>query len=214
MNDKQTNPKDAVGASKPPISTIPAPVLFELGNALFEGHLKYGGHNWRAMGVRASVYYDACFRHIAAWWAGQDIDPDSGMSHITKAIAGLVILRDAMIHGMVNDDRPPASPEWWIEEAKARTREIVERYAAVAKTPFMESNRHEWDEEKKRRLQDTFDLLSSEPNPAAIDPFDMPEDMGPMPPLPRTSYFEDEPRVDAPSEISEGRREFLEKDQS
>ncbi len=144
MSSKPTNPKDAVGSTKPPLSTIPAPVLFELGNALFEGHLKYGGHNWRAMGVRAGVYYDACMRHLASWWAGEDTDPDSGMHHVTKAIAGLVILRDAMIHDMLNDDRPPKSPADWMADAKKRTLEIIARYGATAKTAFMEQNREEW----------------------------------------------------------------------
>lgn len=144
MNDKATNPKDAVGCRKPPISTIPPPVLFEIGNAMLEGHIKYGGHNWRAMGVRASIYYDAVFRHLASWWAGEDTDPDSGMSHVIKAIAGLVILRDAMINGMMNDDRPPKSPADWMKEAKARTLEVLDRYPE-AKRAFLESNRGEWE---------------------------------------------------------------------
>ncbi len=39
----------------------------------------------------------------------QAIDPDSGMSHITKAIATLVVLRDAMLQDKFTDDRPPRS---------------------------------------------------------------------------------------------------------
>ena len=59
--------------------------------------------------MRASVYYDALMRHAMAWWEGEDLDPDSGMSHITKAIATLVVLRDAMIQDKFTDDRPPRS---------------------------------------------------------------------------------------------------------
>jgi len=154
MDSKPSNPKDNVGSRKPPISTIPAPVLFELGNALFEGHLKYGGHNWRAIGVRAGVYYDACFRHIAAWWSGEDTDPDSGMSHITKAIAGLVVLRDAMLNGMMHDDRPPRSPEGWMVRAKEQTAQILSRYEAVAKPAFTEANRTDWDPNHEPHLFD------------------------------------------------------------
>ncbi len=142
---KNTNPKDRVGSRKPRITTIPAQVLFEIGNALFEGHLKYGGNNWRASGVQASVYFDAAFRHLSAWWTGENTDPDSGMSHISKAIAGLVILRDAMLHDMVNDDRPPASPPGWLDKANEHTKELLERYP-VAEMPIMESNRAEWEE--------------------------------------------------------------------
>jgi hypothetical protein len=104
---KPTNPKDAIGILKAPMSTVPAEVMLEVGVALLEGAIKYGRHNYRVVGVRSSVYYDATMRHLMAWWEGEDADPDSGLSHITKAIASLTVLRDAMIRGKVNDDRPP-----------------------------------------------------------------------------------------------------------
>lgn len=109
MDSKLTNPKDMVGTRKAPMSTVPANVIAEVGVAMLEGASKYGRHNYRIAGVRSSVYYDAVMRHLMAWWEGEDIDPDSGMSHITKAITSLVVLRDAMMQGMATDDRPPVS---------------------------------------------------------------------------------------------------------
>jgi hypothetical protein len=108
---KDTNPKDAVGSTKPPVANVPLSVISEVGMALAEGQYKYGGYNWRVIGVRASVYWDATFRHIKAWWEGEDTDPDSQLSHITKAISALVVLRDAMIQDNWNDDRPPRSKQ-------------------------------------------------------------------------------------------------------
>jgi hypothetical protein len=108
---KDTNPKDAVGSTKPPVANVPLSVISEVGMALAEGQYKYGGYNWRVIGVRASVYWDATFRHIKAWWEGEDTDPDSQLSHITKAISALVVLRDAMIQENWNDDRPPRSKQ-------------------------------------------------------------------------------------------------------
>ena len=105
---KNGNPKDAVGIRKwRYISTIPLTVMWEIGAALLEGALKYGRHNYRVAGVRASVYVDAATGHIGQWWEGEDIDKDSGLSHITKAIASLIVVRDAMIQDMLTDDRPP-----------------------------------------------------------------------------------------------------------
>lgn len=91
---------------------VSAPVLMEVGIAMQEGAAKYGRHNYRVIGVRGSVYYDSTMRHLMAWWEGEDTDPDSGLSHITKAISSLVVLRDAMIQGMFTDDRPPKSKPW------------------------------------------------------------------------------------------------------
>ena len=105
---KDTNPKDAVGIRKwRQFTTIPLTVMAELGVAMFEGARKYGKHNFRSSGVRASVYVDAARGHIMQWWEGEDIDADSNLSHITKAIASLVVLRDAMIQDKLVDDRPP-----------------------------------------------------------------------------------------------------------
>ena len=105
---KETNPKDAVGIQKwRYFSTIPLTVMAELGVALLEGARKYGRHNYRVTGVRASVYLDAAVGHMGQWYEGEDIDADSNLSHITKAIASLVILRDAMIQDKLVDDRPP-----------------------------------------------------------------------------------------------------------
>lgn len=106
---KPTNPKDAIGINKAPMSTVPANVMMEVGVALLEGAAKYGRHNYRIAGIRYSVYYDALMRHAMAWWEGEDLDPDSGLSHITKAISTLVVLRDAMLNDMATDDRPPST---------------------------------------------------------------------------------------------------------
>lgn len=107
-NKKDTNPKDAVGIQKwRQYSTVPMTVIWELGVAMLEGARKYGRHNYRVSGVRASVYVDAAKGHIDQWWEGEDLDPDSNLSHVTKAIASLVVLRDAMINDKFVDDRPP-----------------------------------------------------------------------------------------------------------
>lgn len=136
MNIKPSNPKDNVGSRKPGIGTIPVPVLLEVGLALKEGALKYGAHNWRVIGVRASVYYEAAFRHLGAWWEGEDIDPDSGLSHITKAIACLTVFRDAMIQENWTDDRPPKAKPF-MAELNDRMKELLDRYPDP-KAPFTE----------------------------------------------------------------------------
>lgn len=124
---KDTNPKESAAIKKIPFGTISAPVLAEIGVAMLEGARKYGRHNYRITGVKAQVYYDATLRHLTDWWEGQDIDKASGMSHITKAITSLIVLRDSMIQGTMVDDRPPPSPENWQEELQKRVDEIFER---------------------------------------------------------------------------------------
>jgi len=125
---KPSNPKDSVGIKKAPLSTVSAPVLMEVGVAMLEGARKYGRHNYRDVGVKASVYYDATLRHLVEWWEGQDIDELSGMSHITKAIASLTVLRDSMIRGNWQDDRPPKVQDGWLEELNKKAGEIIDKF--------------------------------------------------------------------------------------
>ena len=67
-------------------------------------------------------------RHLMAWWEGEDIDPDSGISHVTKALSCLSVLRDAMINEKFTDDRPPKIKDGWIQELNKKAAEIIERY--------------------------------------------------------------------------------------
>jgi hypothetical protein len=127
-NIKESNPKDSVGIKKVPFSTVSAPVIAEIGLAMLEGSRKYRRHNYRAIGVRTSVYYDACLRHLTAYWEGEDVDPDSGLSHITKALACLVVLRDAMLLDKCADDRPPKVKSGWIQELNEKAKKIIEMY--------------------------------------------------------------------------------------
>jgi len=131
LTSKDTNPKDAVGTGKAPMSTVSAPVMLEVGAAMLEGARKYGRHNYRVAGVRASVYYDATLRHVMSWWEGEELDPDSGLSHIAKAIASLMVLRDSMLQGNYVDDRPPVAPKGWLPALNMCAAEIVAKYPSA-----------------------------------------------------------------------------------
>lgn len=127
---KPTNPKDDVGVRKwRQLTCIPMNVLAEVGVGMLEGDRKYGRHNYREAGVRASVYVDAAMGHMLQFWEGEDVDPDSGLSHITKAICSLFVLRDAMQRGMVTDDRPPKTDlDALRADLQATVDELFERY--------------------------------------------------------------------------------------
>lgn len=107
---KPSNPKDAVGASKTPAGLVPDTVMAEASMAFLEGALKYGRYNWRAAGVRASIYNDAMERHRAKWWNGEDRDPMTRVKHLANIIACAGILLDAELCGKLTDDRPPRAP--------------------------------------------------------------------------------------------------------
>lgn len=126
-NTKLTNPKDAIGSNKMPFHLAPLTACKVISQILsisensfiacypvvkvalclpfIEGALKYGRSNFRAVGVRASIYYDAFYRHINAFLAKEEIDLESGFPHLFKAIACQAVIVDAYLCNKLNDDR-------------------------------------------------------------------------------------------------------------
>lgn len=105
---ESTNPKDKIGRTKPPLHLIPPAAEVQEAVVMGLGASKYGPFNWRDHSVAASVYIAAAKRHIAQWFDGQNIDPESGAGHLAHARACLGILLDAEAIGKLVDDRPPA----------------------------------------------------------------------------------------------------------
>lgn len=64
-----------------------------------------GSFNWRRTGVCASTYVHAILRHLNAWRDGEDLDPESGRSHIAHVACCCNILLDAAACGTLDDDR-------------------------------------------------------------------------------------------------------------
>lgn len=106
-DSKPTNPKDAAAFDKAPLHLVPASFKAYTAMALAEGAMKYGSWNWRAAGVRASVYVSALHRHIDKWFNGEEFDPETGVPHLANACACLAVLIDSKTQQNMTDDRPP-----------------------------------------------------------------------------------------------------------
>lgn len=100
------NPKDLNGRTKPGLGHVPPGPLYEVARAFDDGARKYGPFNWRETNVLASVYHDACKRHLDCWFHGHDTANDSGVHHLGHAVACLLILLDAEQQQSLGDDRP------------------------------------------------------------------------------------------------------------
>lgn len=137
FSSKATNPKDAVGSTKLPLHLVPDTLVVFAAESFLEGALKYGAYNWRVAGVRASIYKSALQRHLAAWWNGEEADPDTGVPHLASVIACAGIVLDAKLCGKLNDDRPPLAP------VAALIRYQATRVAAL-KEQFKEHSPHHY----------------------------------------------------------------------
>lgn len=89
---------------KPRISLIPKDAIWGMANGLTYGEKKYGTHNFRN-GIQYSRLADACFRHLTAWLECENIDKESGNSHLDHALASLAMLKFMEIQRPEMDDR-------------------------------------------------------------------------------------------------------------
>lgn len=84
---------------------IPYDVLRELAEHFGRGALKYEDDNWRR-GYSWRLSYAALMRHLTAWWEGEDIDEETGTSHLVAVAWHTFVLRWFQMHGKGRDDRP------------------------------------------------------------------------------------------------------------
>lgn len=130
QGNKPTNPKDFIGSDKIPFHLWPETASALASLAMLEGGLKYGRNNYRAIGVRASIYYDAARRHLNAWMETENTAPDSGVHHLGHALACLGILVDGIATGNLNDDRHyPGGYNKMIEVITPEVARIKAKYA-------------------------------------------------------------------------------------
>lgn len=122
LNTKPTNPKDVLGAGKIPYHLFPNTAVILAVLAMLEGGVKYGRSNYRALGVRSSIYYDAARRHLDAWFEGQNNTEDHGLHHLGNALACIAIIVDAEAAGCLVDDR--MYPGGYIQMLKRLTPEV------------------------------------------------------------------------------------------
>ena len=112
MSDSpKENPKKAFGDAKPGLKYVPVLPLLSMGRVMTLGAKKYGPMNWRQDPIQADTYFDAMIRHLFSWWVGQEIDGESGESHLAHIMACCAILMDAKRHATLEDNREFPTPD-------------------------------------------------------------------------------------------------------
>ena len=104
-SDAVVNPKQINGMKKPPLGYMPLSAKLACSEALFDGRLKYGPHNWRDIAIEAETYIEAAFRHLELYKVGEDRTRDTKVLNLGAVMACCAILIDAEVHGALIDNR-------------------------------------------------------------------------------------------------------------
>lgn len=95
---------EAALSSKTRFDLVPFTAVAEIADVLAYGAQKYSANNW-CRGTNWGRYFAALCRHIFAWWRGEDVDPETGLSHLAHAGCCLLFLMEYQRNGWGIDDR-------------------------------------------------------------------------------------------------------------
>ena len=74
-------------------SLMPFEAIEEINKVLDFGAKKYAAHNWRTgTGFKYTRVLSSLLRHTFAWARGEDLDPESGLSHLAHMGCNVVFL--------------------------------------------------------------------------------------------------------------------------
>jgi hypothetical protein len=97
-------------SGKPDLSLNPSVALEEMAYAFMLGEKKYGRYNFHN-GMEASRLVAACLRHVHAWNEGENLDKESGRSHLGHALACLAMILQQQKLGTLRDNRAKKDEE-------------------------------------------------------------------------------------------------------
>lgn len=89
---------------KAPISLLSTEALNQIALVMDFGKRKYSAHNWRG-GLAWSRVLDAALRHLLAFNAGEDLDPETKLSHLSHAGCCVMFLIEYLKTHPELDDR-------------------------------------------------------------------------------------------------------------
>jgi hypothetical protein len=71
---------------------LPEEPIELIAQVMTHGAAKYDADNWRHVVPFKNRYYAALRRHLRAWRAGEQTDPDSGLPHLAHAACNIIFL--------------------------------------------------------------------------------------------------------------------------
>jgi len=105
INSDQLGTGARYNHGKVDFSLIPLKTLEQEAMVWQYGEQKYKRFNWMK-GMPWSAVLASALRHLGAWQAGEDCDPDSGLPHIAHAMCNLRMLTLYADKYPEGDDRP------------------------------------------------------------------------------------------------------------
>ena len=104
-------------SEKPKLHLLPPKAITEVGKVLTFGAAKYDPENWKKVPDLQNRYTSAALRHIFAHMDGEELDPETNLSHLAHAMCCLLFKLEIELEERAKKERPRETD---VSEHKAR----------------------------------------------------------------------------------------------
>lgn len=112
---------------KPDLSLIPYVAEVAMAKAFMYGSKKYGRYNY-CKGHELGQLIASAKRHISKFYAGEEVDNESGVHHLGHAMVNLAMILQEIDLGTLIDDRYRPIPTLYSVDERTGATEVVPYY--------------------------------------------------------------------------------------
>ena len=93
-------------SEKPKLHLLPPKAVIEVGKVLTFGAAKYDPENWKKVPDLQNRYTSAALRHIFAHMDGEELDPETKLSHLAHAMCCLLFKLEIELEERLKEEEP------------------------------------------------------------------------------------------------------------
>ena len=129
-------------SEKPRMDLLPPKAIFEVAKVLGFGAEKYGPENWRLLENLQGRYTAGALRHIFAHMDGEELDPESRMSHLAHALCCLLFKLEIELENAKIEEEEPRESDEQQHQARDQSFESDRLYEADNKERSVQHIKH------------------------------------------------------------------------
>ena len=93
-------------SEKPKMNLLPPKAIVEISKVLTFGAAKYDAENWRKLDDLQNRYTAGALRHIFAHMDGEQLDPETNLSHLAHAMCCLLFKLEIELEERFEEEKP------------------------------------------------------------------------------------------------------------
>ena len=93
-------------SEKPKMNLLPPKAIVEISKVLTFGAAKYDAENWRKLDDLQNRYTAGALRHIFAHMDGEELDPETNLSHLAHAMCCLLFKLEIELEERTKEKEP------------------------------------------------------------------------------------------------------------